>query len=158
MSRAIQPALTPARDMSVTDLAYAILKKSGKAMYYKDLIDNILQTKSIAAENQGRLIAQIHTEINLDTRFLHQGQGEWGLRDWAPKTPARGAKPGPAKVARAAKAARILVEFDDLDEDERDARDERDEEEKDDEYREEEEDNLGQEPDPARDAEGDEWD
>lgn len=152
MSRASQPALTPARDMSVTDLAYAILKQRGKAMYYKDLIDNILQTKSIAAENQGRLIAQIHTEINLDSRFFHKGQGEWGLRDWVPKAPARGAKPGPAKVARASKSSRVLVEFDDLDEDERE------EYEKDEEYHEEEEDNLGQEPDPARDAEGDEWD
>ena len=150
MSRGSQTAVTPARDMSATDLAYAILKNSGKAMYYKDLIDKILQTKSIAVENQGRIIAQIHTEINLDSRFFHKGQGEWGLRDWAPKTTVRGAKAGAGKVARA-KTPRILAEYEDLDEEER-------EEAEHDEYREEEEDNLGQEQDLAQDADGDEWD
>jgi DNA-directed RNA polymerase subunit delta len=71
--------------MSVTDLAYCILKNRGKAVPFKELIDEIMAVKAMGVENRGRLAAQIHTEINLDSRFLHQGNGEWGLRDWAPK-------------------------------------------------------------------------
>lgn len=71
--------------MSVTDLAYCILKGHGKAIHFKELIQEIVRVKDLNQENPGRLIAQIHTEINLDSRFLHQGNGEWGLRDWLPK-------------------------------------------------------------------------
>lgn len=72
-------------DMSVTDLAYAILKRRGKATHFKELIQEILQVKPMGQESLGRLLAQIHTEINLDSRFIHLGNGEWGLRDWQPK-------------------------------------------------------------------------
>lgn len=73
-------------DMSVTDLAYCILKNRGKAVPFKELIDEIMRVKAMGAENRGRLAAQIHTEINLDSRFLHQGSGEWGLKDWLPRS------------------------------------------------------------------------
>lgn len=69
-------------DMAVTDLAYAILKKGGQAMHFKDLISAVMAVKSLNQANSGRLIAQMHTEINLDSRFVHQGGGEWGLREW----------------------------------------------------------------------------
>lgn len=72
-------------DMSVTDLAYHILKNRGRPIHFRELIQEILQVKAIPVDNPGRIIAQIHTEINLDSRFIHQGNGEWGLRDWQPK-------------------------------------------------------------------------
>ena len=151
MSRSQTPT-APARE-SVTDLAYSILKNKGQAMYYKDLIEVILQAKSIAVENQGRVIAQIHTEINLDSRFSHKGHGEWGLRDWAPKPAVRPAKVGKAKAGASPKAPRVLFDYEDSEDDDR----ERDESDRD-EYRDEDEDNLAPEADPAQDADGDEWD
>lgn len=72
-------------EMSVTDLAFTILKNHGKPMHFKELITEVMRVKAIGPENPGRLIAQMHTEINLDSRFVHQGNGEWGLRDWQPK-------------------------------------------------------------------------
>jgi DNA-directed RNA polymerase subunit delta len=69
-------------DMAVTDLAYAILKKGGKPMHFKDLISAVMEVKAMVQSNSGRLIAQMHTEINLDSRFIHLGGGEWGLREW----------------------------------------------------------------------------
>jgi len=71
--------------MSVTDLAFTILKNFGKPMHFKELISEVMRVKAISQENPGRLIAQMHTEINLDSRFIHHGNGEWGLRDWLPK-------------------------------------------------------------------------
>lgn len=72
-------------DMSVTDLAHCILKTRGKSIHFKELIAEVMRVKAINQENPGRLIAQMHTEINLDSRFIHQGGGEWGLREWQPK-------------------------------------------------------------------------
>lgn len=71
--------------MSVTDIAVCILKNRGKAIHFKELITEVMQVKAINQENPGRLIAQMHTEINLDSRFIHQGNGEWGLREWLNK-------------------------------------------------------------------------
>lgn len=85
----MQSAVAHSTPASVTDLAYSILKSNGQAMHYRDLINEILRTKTIAGENRGRIIAQIHTEINLDSRFFHKGQGQWGLRDWVPRHAAR---------------------------------------------------------------------
>lgn len=72
--------------MSVTDLAFYILKSRGQSLHFKELISEIMRVKSISQENPGRLIAQMHTEINLDSRFIHHGSGEWGLREWQPKS------------------------------------------------------------------------
>lgn len=71
--------------MSVTDLAFTILKNFGKPMHFKQLISEVMRVKAINQDNPGRLIAQMHTEINLDSRFIHHGGGEWGLREWQPK-------------------------------------------------------------------------
>lgn len=73
-------------DMSVTDLAFYILKSRGQNLHFKELISEIMRVKSISQENPGRLIAQMHTEINLDSRFIHHGSGEWGLREWQPRS------------------------------------------------------------------------
>lgn len=72
-------------DMSVTDIAFCILKNRGQQIHLKELIAEIMRVKAINQANSGRLIAQIHTEINLDSRFLHHGNGEWGLREWQAK-------------------------------------------------------------------------
>ncbi|HYG57334.1 MAG TPA: DNA-directed RNA polymerase subunit delta [Symbiobacteriaceae bacterium] len=73
-------------DMAVTDIALCILKNRGKAIHFKELISEVMRVKAINQENPGRLIAQMHTEISLDSRFIHYGNGEWGLRDWQPKS------------------------------------------------------------------------
>lgn len=74
-------------DMSVTDIAFSILKNRGKAIHFKELIAEVMRVKAIDPESpgRGRLIAQMHTEINLDSRFIHQGNGEWGLKEWVTK-------------------------------------------------------------------------
>jgi DNA-directed RNA polymerase subunit delta len=72
-------------DMSVTDIALRILKNRGKTIHFKELISEVMAVKAINQENSGRLIAQMHTEISLDSRFIHHGNGEWGLREWQNK-------------------------------------------------------------------------
>ncbi|MEW8976925.1 MAG: DNA-directed RNA polymerase subunit delta [Symbiobacterium sp.] len=133
-------------DMSVTDLAYTILKKHGKPMHFKQLISEVMQVKAIHQENPGRLIAQMHTEINLDSRFIHQGGGEWGLREWQPKS---------AKVRTRPESGQDADEAV-LDEDELDLVGE--EEEEDEELEDELEDEFGLEDEEEEDLSDDEFD
>ena len=72
-------------DRTAPDLAYEILKKNNEPMSYKDLIDRIIEIKDLQSDQPARLVARIHTEINLDPRFTYVGNGMWGLRDWAPR-------------------------------------------------------------------------
>lgn len=83
--KALDPEIIP------VELAYLILLQHGQPMYYKDLIEEVVKvkTKSPAfvarTPNPTRLMTEIHTEINMDNRFVHLGKGLWGLRRWAPK-------------------------------------------------------------------------
>lgn len=55
-------------------------------MHYKDLLAEVLRLKGMEkTTDAGRLVASILTDINLDSRFVHMGQGQWALRRWAPK-------------------------------------------------------------------------
>ena len=70
--------------MAEVDLAHGILKNSGKPLHYKELIDQIMAIKPMGGRDLGHIMAGVHTEINLDHRFVHMGQGLWGLKLWSP--------------------------------------------------------------------------
>ncbi len=114
-------------DMSVTDLAYFILKNRGQSLHFKELISEIMRVKAISQENPGRLIAQMHTEINLDSRFIHQGNGEWGLREWQPKAKVVRIRPESSSPAPSRRPDLRADEEDDEFEDEEFDREEEDE-------------------------------
>ncbi len=104
--------------MSVTDVAYAVLKNRRQPLHFKELIAEVMRIKAIGQENPGRMIAQMHTEINLDSRFVHLGGGEWGLREWQIKKQGKIVRivdpnPRPAPVRR---RRRLIDEEEELDE------------------------------------------
>jgi len=69
--------------MSEVDLAFRILKEKGQPMYYRNLIEEVFEIKPYSGD-QVLAIAAVHTQINLDTRFIYLGQGQWGLKSWVP--------------------------------------------------------------------------
>ncbi len=69
--------------MSEVDLAFYILKENGQPMYYRTLIEEVFQIKPYTGD-EILAIAAAHTQINLDTRFIYLGQGQWGLKAWVP--------------------------------------------------------------------------
>ena len=70
----------------IPDMAYAILKEAGAPMHHREITDRLKEALlGPDAPADARLVARIHTEINLDNRFLHMGNGMWGLKEWAPK-------------------------------------------------------------------------
>lgn len=73
------------KNISDADLAYAVLRQAGSAMYFRDLIGKVLEQKGTTAVSRSLAMAEVHTQINLDSRFVHMGKGTWGLTDWVPQ-------------------------------------------------------------------------
>jgi DNA-directed RNA polymerase subunit delta len=71
--------------MSEVDLAHKMLHDAGRAMYFRDLIGKVLEAKGDPVHSPAHAIAEIHTQINMDSRFMHVGKGMWGLAEWMPQ-------------------------------------------------------------------------
>lgn len=69
---------------SETDVAYAILGESGQAMYYKDLVIEVINKKRKPVQSLSHAIAEVYTLINMDSRFHYEGESKWGLTEWVP--------------------------------------------------------------------------
>lgn len=82
--------LRPSRRFS--DIAYLLLKEKKEPIKYQDLAMAVLEKAGIPdGENRAKLLAKIHTEVNMDSRFQPQGKGLCGLKEWSHK-------PAPYKV------------------------------------------------------------
>ena len=69
---------------SETDVAYCILSKKGEPIYYKDLVTEVIKKKAKPVQSLSRAIAEVYTQINMDSRFHHVGKSMWGLTEWNP--------------------------------------------------------------------------
>ncbi len=69
---------------SETDVAYYILSKKGEPIYYKDLVTEVIKKKAKPVQSLSKAIAEVYTQINMDSRFHHVGKSMWGLTEWNP--------------------------------------------------------------------------
>ena len=87
------------------DIAYEVLKVQGNPMHYQTLIEEVLRRLGISQE--AIRIAAALTQINIDTRFVFLGRGEWGLKVWeTPKVHRRSASVALINKALANEAAK----------------------------------------------------
>lgn len=70
---------------SEIEVAYGILRQAGQAMYFRDLISKVLEDSNQRVYSLAHAMSEIHTQINMDSRFVHMGKGMWGLIDWEPR-------------------------------------------------------------------------
>ena len=77
-------SLEEARELSMVDLAYLILKNANTPFYYRDLMAEVARIKGFTEEEAMKVIAQLYTEINVDGRFACVGNNLWGLKRWYP--------------------------------------------------------------------------
>lgn len=73
------------KQLSDVDLAYQVLAENGSPMYFRDLIGKVLEAKGRPAASLAHAMAEVHTQINMDSRFVHVGKGTWGLIEWLPQ-------------------------------------------------------------------------
>lgn len=69
--------------MTEVDLAHNLLQKKSEPVYYRTLIEEVFSIKPHLGDPI-QAISSLHTQINLDTRFIYLGQGQWGLKSWVP--------------------------------------------------------------------------
>lgn len=71
--------------LSDIDYAHQLLQQNGRAMYFRDLITKALELSGRRIYSLAPAIAEVHTRINMDSRFIHMGKGMWGLAEWTPQ-------------------------------------------------------------------------
>ena len=89
--------------MTEVDVAYQILSEAGKdnPMYFKKLIREVIARKGKTVQNEASAISEIYTMINMDSRFQHVSDGQWGLTDWYPPETKR-SRSSTTKIAKPA--------------------------------------------------------
>ena len=69
---------------SGADLAYRLLKERKTDIYFRDLLNEVLAEKKVPPYLLTQAMAELHTQINMDSRFTFKGKGYWGLTEWVP--------------------------------------------------------------------------
>lgn len=72
------------QQMPLVELAYEILKVKKEPMYFRDIMKEIQELRSLSEDEVNEVIARVFTEINIDGRFICIGQNVWGLNRWYP--------------------------------------------------------------------------
>ncbi|MCW2277507.1 DNA-directed RNA polymerase subunit delta [Heliophilum fasciatum] len=82
-------ATRPAPRFSEADTLYSVLNQQGEPMYYRDLIEAALGKLGYQSPYAATDINFVYSQLNLDMRFVHFGNGMWGIRNWAPTKTAK---------------------------------------------------------------------
>lgn len=87
------------KQLSDVDAAYQVLAEKGSPMYFRDLIGKVLEGKGRPVASVAHAMAEVHTQINMDSRFVHVGKGTWGLAEWLPQRGGRAVEETAATVS-----------------------------------------------------------
>ena len=97
------------KQASEVDLAHEVLAQEGRAMYFRDLITKVLEKKENQVHFLPHAMAEVHTQINMDSRFVYMGKGMWGLHEWVPQK--GGAVPEEHMVVSGLRREKLLEEI-----------------------------------------------
>ena len=71
-------------ELSMIEVAHAILAYHGEAMAFVDLTNEVQQYLGKSDEEIRERLAQFYTDLNVDGSFISLGDNTWGLRAWYP--------------------------------------------------------------------------
>ena len=71
-------------ELSMIEVAHAILSFNGEAMAFADLTNEIQQYLDKSDEEIRERLSQFYTDLNVDGSFISLGDNTWGLRAWYP--------------------------------------------------------------------------
>jgi DNA-directed RNA polymerase subunit delta len=107
-------------DMSLVDMAYAIIESNNKeTVAFTEIMDIIVAATGKSQSEVRAKIAQFYTDMNIDGRFLCMGDNRWGLRSWYPVEQAEEDTITQIKPKKK-KAKKLKDEDDDFDDDDLD--------------------------------------
>ncbi|HWR31167.1 MAG TPA: DNA-directed RNA polymerase subunit delta [Negativicutes bacterium] len=85
--------------ISGVDAAYRILKDRKTDLYFRDLLTEVLIARKVPSYLMKQAMAELHTQVNMDSRFTFKGKGFWGLTEWVPLPRTAGSKTEDASAA-----------------------------------------------------------
>ena len=71
-------------ELSMIEVAHAILANHGDAMAFVDLANEVQQYLGKSDEEVRERLSQFYTDLNVDGSFISLGDNTWGLRAWYP--------------------------------------------------------------------------
>lgn len=71
-------------ELSMIEVAHAILAYHGEAMAFADLTNEVQQYLGKRDEEIRERLSQFYTDLNVDGSFISLGDNTWGLRAWYP--------------------------------------------------------------------------
>ena len=71
-------------ELSMIEVARAILKDKGDVMAFADLTNAVQQYLEKSDEEIRERLTQFYTDLNIDGSFISLGDNMWGLRSWYP--------------------------------------------------------------------------
>src|SRR5699024_2347439 len=74
----------PKEELSMIEVAHAILEQKGEVMEFTDLVNQIQTYLNKANQDVREELAQFYTDLNIDGSFISLGDNRWGLRSWYP--------------------------------------------------------------------------
>ncbi len=72
------------KELSMIEVARAILSQKGDVMAFADLTNEIQQILGKSDEEIRGRLPQFYTDLNIDGSFISLGDNLWGLRSWYP--------------------------------------------------------------------------
>ncbi len=114
------------QEMSLIEVAYEVLKEKKQAITFQELMGEIRSILNLDEGDASERMVQFYTDINIDGRFMSQGEGRWGLRVWYPvdqieEDNVTTVKPKKKKAKKAVDEDDLdLDDFDEIDEDDLD--------------------------------------
>lgn len=67
--------------MSQLDIAYNIIKDSGKVQEFSSLWDEVAKIKEFTPEEKEEKVSRFYTNLIIDSRFVSLGDNTWDLRE-----------------------------------------------------------------------------
>src|SRR5699024_1912436 len=69
------------KKMSMIELANLILGEQKKELNFKELFDQVAETKQLTDAQRKDLLACMYTDLNIDGRFMALGSNVWDSKD-----------------------------------------------------------------------------
>ncbi|WP_124057816.1 DNA-directed RNA polymerase subunit delta [Vaginisenegalia massiliensis] len=69
-------------ELSMVEVAYAMLEKQGDVVNFTDLLIQIQEFLQLSESQLEDRMARFYTDLNIDGRFISLGENRWGLRAW----------------------------------------------------------------------------
>lgn len=111
-----QYSLEDFKEMSLIEIAHAILTDKKQAVSFQELVQEIADLQQVSVEEIQFKLPQFYTDLNVDGRFNSLGDNRWGLKVWYPIDQIEDEMSNPVKPKR--KAKKVVDDFEeDLEDD-----------------------------------------